>query len=155
MQIAQLLKKVKLFNGLSDSQIERVAKICQEQSFNAGDVILKEQTRSDDMYIIREGLVEIIVGVEQATSRMPDVSGEMTIVNLGKGQVFGEMALVDRGLRSATVRCVADNTTLYAIKGEDFMRLCEEDTRLGFVVMMNIAAALSLKLRVRNLAWVR
>ena len=155
MQIAQLLKKVKLFNGLSDSQIERVAKICQEQSFNTGDVILKEQTRSDDMYIIREGLVEIIVGVEQATSRMPDVSGEMTIVNLGKGQVFGEMALVDRGLRSATVRCVADNTTLYAIKGEDFMRLCEEDTRLGFVVMMNIAAALSLKLRVRNLAWVR
>ncbi len=155
MQIAQLLKKVKLFNGLSDSQIERVAKICQEQSFNAGDIILKEQTRSDDMYIIREGLVEIIVGVEQATSRMPDVSGEMTIVNLGKGQVFGEMALVDRGLRAATVRCVADNTTLYAIKREDLMCLCEEDTRLGFIVMMNIAAALSLKLRVRNLAWVR
>ncbi len=155
MQVTQLLKRVRLFNGLSESQIERVAQLCREQTFNSGDVILKEQTQSDDMYVIHNGLVEIVVTIDESTSRGPKFSGETTIVKLGKGQVFGEMSLVDQGLRSATVRCAVDGTTLYAIGRGDFMSLCEDDTRIGFVVMKNIAADLSFKLRIRNLAWTR
>ncbi len=155
MQVTQLLKRVRLFNGLSDSQIERVAQLCRKQTFNSGDIILKAQTQSDDMYVIENGLVEIVIAIDEGASGMPEAAGEATIVKLGKGQVFGEMALVDQGLRSATVRCATDGTTLYAIGRDDFMGLCEDDTRIGFVVMKNIAADLSFKLRIRNLAWTR
>jgi CRP-like cAMP-binding protein len=69
---------------------------------------------------------------------------------LGQGQTFGEMGLVDRGARSATVRAGTD-TEVYAINCHDFLNLCHENTHLGFLVMRNIAADLSFKLRYRNL----
>jgi len=65
--------------------------------------------------------------------------------------VFGEMALVDRGARSATVRCVEDGTVLYVIPRKDFWALCDNDHHIGFIVMRNIAFDLSFKLRHRNL----
>jgi CRP-like cAMP-binding protein len=67
------------------------------------------------------------------------------------GQIFGEMALVDRGARSASVRCCRDNTVLSYIKGSDFTALCESDTEIGYIVMRNMAADLSFKLRYHNL----
>lgn len=155
MQVTQLLKRVRLFSGLSESQIGRVARLCRKQTFNSGDIILKAQTQSDDMYVIQNGLVEIVITIDESASRRPESAGEATIVKLGKGQVFGEMALVDQGLRSATVRCAVDGTTLFAVGREDFMKLCGDDTHIGFVVMRNIAADLSFKLRIRNLAWTR
>jgi CRP-like cAMP-binding protein len=72
------------------------------------------------------------------------------LVTLGKGQSFGEMGLVDRGARSATVRAASD-TDVYVINCDKFLELCHADTRLGFLVMRNIAADLSFKLRYRNL----
>ncbi|GAG41297.1 unnamed protein product, partial [marine sediment metagenome] len=48
---------------------------------------------------------------------------------------------------------VADGTVLYAISRDDFIELCDEDTRIGYVIMRNIAADLSFKLRHYNLAW--
>ena len=90
--------------------------------------------------------MEVVLGT-------PSMPGPMPIVHLGKGQIFGEVALVDRGLRSATVNTVADGTVLYAISRDDFIELCDEDTRIGYVIMRNIAADLSFKLRHYNLAW--
>ena len=79
-----------------------------------------------------------------------DSMGGPLQVTLGQGQSFGEMGLVDRGPRSATVRADSD-TDLYAINCEQFLELCELLPQLGFQVMLNIAADLSFKLRHRNL----
>jgi CRP-like cAMP-binding protein len=43
-----------------------------------------------------------------------------TLVNLGAGQVVGEMALIDHGLRSATVRCVSENASLIVMQRDAF-----------------------------------
>ena len=100
--------------------------------------------------ITKEGLVEVLIpGVA-----VPDFPGtpEMTaVVRLGRGQIFGEMALVDRGARSATVRCVQDDTTLFIIGRDALAQLCESDYHIGYVVMQNLARDLSFKLRLRNL----
>jgi CRP-like cAMP-binding protein len=61
------------------------------------------------------------------------------------------MALVDQGPRSATVRSISDNTVVLAIDRQGFVDLCERDNHLGYVVMRNMAADLSFKLRHRNL----
>jgi len=144
MSIVPLLKKVDILNGLSKSQLEKVAQLCREQTRNADDIIFKENDTSSELYLIQDGRVEITLSV-------PDPGTEKSIVTLGKGQTFGEIALVDEGPRSASARCIADGTRLWVAKREDFISLCEKDTSIGFIVMRNIAADLSFKLRLINL----
>jgi len=78
--------------------------------------------------------------------------GPTPLINLGAGQVVGEMTLVDRGARSATVKALNDDTVLYVIPHGDFLKLCEADNHIGFIVMRNLAAEMSLKLRYHNIA---
>jgi CRP/FNR family cyclic AMP-dependent transcriptional regulator len=150
MSVAEYLQQSELFSGLTPEQVEQIAALGQEGAYNAGDVIIREGDPSDEIYIICSGMVEVDV----SRGTIPDVPGppQMTsIVRLGQGQVFGEMALVDRGVRSATVRCVRDGTVLYVIPCQAFWALCNGDHDIGYVVMHNIAADLSFKLRHRNL----
>ena len=148
-----LLKEVDIFNGLTDQQLAKVVTRCREVELNQGDVILHESEQSKEMYIIAEGEVEITVAVNQESSSLSAVDGEVQIISLGAGQTFGEMALVDQGLRSATVRCSTSPTRLIIVQSDDFMALCDEDSHLGFIVMRNIAADFCFKLRSYNLAW--
>ncbi len=150
MSVTGLLQRSELFVELTPEQIERIVALGHEVVYNAGDVVIHEGEPSDDIYIICSGMVE----VEVAKGTVPDVPGPpqlSSIVRLGQGQVFGEMALVDRGARSATVRCVADDTTLYVIQRQNFWDLCDGDHHIGYIVMRNIAFDLSFKLRHRNL----
>ncbi len=82
--------------------------------------------------------------------RRPD-EPERSQVYLGRGQIFGEMALLDMGKRSATVRCSQDHTVLRAISQPAFTDLCNSDTAIGYMIMRNMAIDLSFKLRHRNL----
>ncbi len=150
MSVTELLQHSELFLELGPEQIEQIAALGREASYNAGDVIISEGAPSHEMYIICSGMVEVelVKGVVHDVPGAPQLS---SIVRLGQGQVFGEMALVDSGARSATVRCAKDNTVLYIIPHQDFWAVCEGDHHIGFIVMRNIAADLSFKLRHRNL----
>jgi CRP/FNR family cyclic AMP-dependent transcriptional regulator len=150
MSVTELLQHSELFLGLTPEQVERIAALGRESVYSAGDAIISEGAPSDDMYIIVDGMVEVEV-VKGAVHDVPGAPQFGSIVRLGQGQVFGEMALVDSGARSATVRCARDGTVLYAIPHKDFWDLCTSDHHIGFIVMRNIAVDLSFKLRHRNL----
>ena len=150
MSVTELLQRSELFAGLTPDQIERITALGQEIVYNANDVVIREGDPSSEIYVICNGMVE----VEVSQGTVPDVPGApqlSSIVRLGQGQVFGEMALVDRGARSATVLCVEDDTALYVIPQQDFWDLCDGDHHIGYIVMRNIAFDLSFKLRHRNL----
>ncbi len=150
MSVTEHLQQSELFSGLTPEQVEQITVLGQEVMYDAEDVIIREGDPSDEIYIICNGMVEVDV----SRGAIPDVPGppQMTsLVRLGQGQVFGEMALVDRGARSATVRCVQDGSVLYVIPCQAFWDLCDSDHDIGYVVMRNIAADLSFKLRHRNL----
>ena len=150
MSVTEYLQQSELFSGLTPEQVEQIVALGREVIYNAGDDIIHEDDPSDEMYIICHGMVE----VEVSRGAIPDVPGvpQLTpIARLGQGQMFGEMALVDRGARSATVCCVQDGTVLYVIPRQAFWALCDSDHHTGYVVMRNIAADLSFKLRHRNL----
>ncbi len=139
MELVNLLKTIEMFANLSADQLKKLAALFEEKTFRADEVIFKQGTEGDSFFIIQEGFVEIVV------------ERERTLVNLGPGQIVGEMALVDRGTRSATVRAATDATIVYLMSSEKFEELCETDTAIGYRVMRNIAADLSFKLRHRNL----
>jgi CRP/FNR family cyclic AMP-dependent transcriptional regulator len=142
-----ILRQVDIFYDLSDAQLERVATICQPASHDAGELIFQENTVSDEMYVVVRGVVEIQVDPAILGLDNPLSPGPTTIATLYEGQVFGEVALVDRGVRSAAARCATSPTQLLVIQRDDLVRLCEEDYQLGYQIMRNIAAALAFKIR--------
>ena len=145
MGLVDLLRSVELFDGLTDQQFETLASVFDERTYKRNEMVFEQGDEGDRLYVVRRGFVEIVVDDEQSEE------GPRTIINLGRGQVFGEMALVDRGKRSATVRSVDDGTTVNSISRQAFTDLCQKDTAIGYAVMLNIAADLSFKLRLRNL----
>ncbi len=144
MDTIELLKGVEAFDGLSDDELKQLTTICHEARFAKGQTITTQGEEGDEFYIIRNGLVE--VSVSDGSGLAP-----RTVINLGTGQVVGEMALVDRGPRSATVRCVTD-VTVNVIDREAFEQICQANHHIGMVVYRNLAADLSFKVRHRNLA---
>ena len=143
MDTVELLKGVDVFEGLTEQELRRVAAICREAKYAKGQIVTSQGEEGDEMFIVRDGLVEVTVGEAG--------EGPRTVVNLGTGQVVGEMALVDRGPRSATVRCVTD-ATLNVIERDAFENLCQSSAQIGMVVYRNLAADLSFKLRHRHLS---
>jgi CRP-like cAMP-binding protein len=145
MDLVPLLQKVELFDGLTPHELQEVAALCAEQVYHPGDTVTRQGEPGSEMYVICEGWVEVIPG-------MPPGSGTpRAVVNLGRGQLIGEMTLVDYGPRSASVRALSEPTIVQAIDRERFTELCEQDYHLGYLVMRNMAADLSFKLRHRNL----
>ena len=144
MSLLESLRKARIFSGLSQGDLQGIAKLCQQRVYNQNDVILSEGEGSNELFIIGQGTVEVSISMSGETSN--------PLMNLGVGQVVGEMALVDRGARSATVKAMKDETVLYVIPHEVFHQLCEKDNHIGFIVMRNLAAEMSLKLRYRNIA---
>ena len=147
-EVSNFLKTIEMFIGLSEVELAKVASLCEPASYEPGALILEKSSPADKLYLIQTGNVEIITDPE-ALEAKPSLADSL-IVTLGRGQSFGEMGLVDSGVRSATVRAGAP-TTVLGIPCQAFRDLFEQDNHLGYLVMRNIAADLSFKLRYRNL----
>ena len=145
MTLSEMLSQVELFEGLEAGELDQIAAICEERTLESGEIVAKQGDVGDELYVIWDGLVEVV------HEETPEDPAPRTVVNLGQGQVFGEMALVDYGPRSATVRVISENATLQAIPREAFLEMCETHNHLGYVVMRNMAADLSFKLRHQHL----
>ncbi len=140
------LKQADIFFQFTRAQIELVAKLCEEKSFSMGQDIVREGAATKDLYVISEGEVEVLVN--PALVGGPGArSGMATIATLRRGQSFGEIALVDEGLRSATVRAVTRDTRLLVIPRDKLVELCETYPDLGYRLMYNLAADLAMKIR--------
>ncbi|MCZ6531115.1 MAG: cyclic nucleotide-binding domain-containing protein [Chloroflexi bacterium] len=145
MTLSDRLSQVELFEGLEPDEIDLIAAICEERTLSSGHVVAKQGDAGDELFVIWEGLVEVV------HEETPEDPAPRTVVNLGQGQVFGEMALVDFGPRSATVRVISEKATLQAIPRKAFLETCELHNHLGYAVMRNMAADLSFKLRHQHL----
>lgn len=141
MPLLTILKQVELFRGLNADQLERIGSICRPETLTNGTVLFRQGEPSDKMVIIASGQVEIAV--------TPPNGEPYSALYLGKGQVVGEMGLIDAGARSATAIALGE-TQIYSIARADFEMLCETDTAIGYLMMRNLAQDLSFKLRHRD-----
>ena len=146
MSLIPVLKQTDIFFELTITQLELVASICTEQVFQAGDVIFEENTPGTELYIIASGSVDI--QVDPATvGRQDNSTNAHTIATLRRGQCFGEVSLVDQGVRSARARCAQNDTHLLSIPHSKLMFLCDCYPQLGYRLMRNLAADLAMKIR--------
>jgi CRP-like cAMP-binding protein len=150
MSYTYVLEQVDIFQELTTEQLALVNQICTEQNFNEGELIFEENSPSREFYIIMDGEVQIQVDPDTIGAG-GDKYEPSTIAVLRRGQSFGEVAIADPGLRSASARCGSKSCKLLVIDRDDFMDLLTSDYQVGFIVMRNFAADLALKIRQTNL----
>jgi len=97
---AQSLARVPLFQRLEPHELEHLAEEVEQVNYKAGEVIFHEYDTGDALYVVEEGAVRIWVTDE-------DVQ-EVTLAELKPGQLFGEMAVLDRGQRSSRATATVD-----------------------------------------------
>jgi CRP-like cAMP-binding protein len=144
MTILTVLHSVEIFEGLSEDELIQIGEICKQINIQSGHTITTQDTFGDELFIVAEGFVEVRVVT-------PGKESARSVVNLGPGQLVGEMVLVDKGLRSATTISLSDPTILYRINHIELENLFEHNTNIGYKVMRNIASDLSFKLRHHNM----
>jgi CRP-like cAMP-binding protein len=142
------LKQSDIFYQFTPTQLEMVANLCQEVVFQAGEIIFKENSSSKELYIIIQGEVEILINPSTiSTPSSKNEQADSVIAMLRRGQSFGEVALVDEGLRSASARAAQKDTRLLVISRDKVIMLCETYPQLGYRLMYNLAADLAMKIR--------
>jgi CRP/FNR family cyclic AMP-dependent transcriptional regulator len=141
--LVNFLKQSDIFYQFTPTQLELVANICQEVVYNVGDLIFRENSSSKELYVISQGEVDIMIN--RGTGSLE--KKETAVARLRRGQSFGEVALVDEGLRSASARVSQKDTHLLIIQRDKLIMLCETYPQLGYRLMYNLAADLAMKIR--------
>lgn len=93
--------------------------------YGDGEVIIRQGESGDSMYEIQDGQVEVIQEKE---------GKEVRLAVLDKGDFFGEMAIFDREVRSATVRAMGEVRAL-TIDKRTFLRRITEDSSIAFRIV--------------------
>jgi CRP-like cAMP-binding protein len=137
-----VIRELAVFQGLTEKEVEKIATLCSVESFKKGACIIEDQFPGSDLYVVVRGRVDI-----QLESITPQC--DVTISTVGPRQIFGEMALIDNDLRSAKVTCVED-TEVIIINGAKLKKLFDENHRMGYVIMTNIAKTICSRIRQTN-----
>lgn len=132
------LRALPLFRHLPDARVEELARILVVQTAPAGDVIFEEGTPGDTMFLLAAGRVRIETRVE--------AGGFAELAVLAPGDVFGEMALIEKLPRSA--RAVAHtDTTLFVLGGPALERWLASDAKMAVGFVVELLRILSVRLR--------
>ena len=127
------LRRVWLFEGLTDDQLDSLSPFTYRKKFGPGELIVEEGHTGNGLYLIVSGNVEAIKGL--GTER------EQTVNKLGAGEVFGEMALLGEWPRTASVRAV-DNVECLGIDRWVFLAQLERQPQVGIRLLHILAQKL-------------
>ncbi|MCJ7619854.1 MAG: ATP-binding protein [Anaerolineae bacterium] len=144
----QLLRKVSIFEGLTDSQLERIAEICREETHPAGSLIIEEGEPAERLYVLREGRVALEMGVRIWPERRVR---QMRVETLNAGQPFGLSTLTDSDLRTMSARAV-DRCRSITLGGQDLRRLMDSDPVMGYEINAGLSNVLAERLRYTRLS---
>ena len=128
---AQSLARVPLFKRLEPHELENLAEEVDQVNFKAGETIFSEHDRGDSLYVVETGSVRIWVFDE-------DVK-EVTLAELKPGDIFGELAVLDRGERSSSATAIVD-THLHRLSSDDFQKFLMQHPDASIDVICEIAA---------------
>ncbi|KAL3316122.1 hypothetical protein Ciccas_005236 [Cichlidogyrus casuarinus] len=110
----KFLKSVPLLKNVSKTQFMRIADMLEAQFHAAGDYIIRKDELADSFFIIQSG--EVVV-------TMPKDGQEVEIRRLGRGEYFGEKALLSEGRRTASIYATPPGVDVLCLYRKDFLEL--------------------------------
>src|SRR6476660_6395665 len=124
------LKAVPFFTQLEDRELDTVRALATEKSYPKNAVVLTEGEMGDSLYMIQSGKVKVFIGDEEGR--------EIILKILGPGAFFGEMSMIDKQPRSASVTTIEASNFL-VLAHAAFERCVEKEPRIANVVMQCLA----------------
>ena len=122
------LRSVALFADLDDDELLQVALLFKERHFAAGETVVMEGADGAAFFLIKFGEARVAVrGAERAS--------------LGPGDHFGEIALIDEGVRSATITAASD-LVCYGLTFWEFRPLVVGNGEIGWKLLQSLAKKL-------------
>lgn len=148
-ELIEKLSQLEIFSNLSEDESERnrlltsVCEILEPVNYSAGDIIIKEGDLGDSLFILYKGSAQV--------RRKTPNEDQFAVANLAADQnvFFGEVALVDKDTRSASVYALDDCETL-KLEGKAFKDLCDAEPILGYHVIFKISQRIAEALRRSN-----
>jgi CRP/FNR family transcriptional regulator, cyclic AMP receptor protein len=122
----ELLKRVPMFERLSDKELKTLAATFTEKTFRTGQELTSEGQGGAGFFVIESG--EAKVGVDGTDRR-----------TLGPGDYFGEIALIDGGPRTATITASSDGRA-YGLTSWQFRPLVEEHGSIAWTLLEALAS---------------
>ena len=135
------LREVDLFAGRHDDTIADLATRFAARSCKAGEKIFARGDGGEELFLIRRGLVRIVVRLNEQEQHH--------VSTFGRGDFFGEMAFLDGGTRSADAVALTD-VDVFVIGRADFDALALEHKKMAIQLLEGIARVLALRLRDTN-----
>ena len=136
-KIIPVLRTVPIFEGLAYRDLKKIELIVHERTFMPDEVVFYERQPGTGMYIVKEGLIRLTKTTE----------GErVKIAELGEGEFFGEMSLLEEYPRSAEATAVVKTEAL-GIFRPDLLDLIKRHPRLGSKILMKLSTRLASRLR--------
>jgi len=124
------LKAVPFFTQLSDHELDLVRAVASEKTYPKNAVVLTEGEAGDSLYMIQSGKVKVFIGDEEGR--------EIILKILGPGSFFGEMSMIDKQPRSASVTTL-ETSTFLVLQHTAFEKCVEQAPTIGNMVMQILA----------------
>lgn len=137
----KLIERVDAFSGLNQKELLLVLEASEKCTFDPGGTIVREGSSGAFLYIIIEGRVSVLKGTAKG--------GGTELAKLGPGDSFGEISLVDNGVRSASVIALTPCVMLRLEEKE-----CWRIPTVSAKIFHNLARILARRLRDMDEAYV-
>jgi CRP-like cAMP-binding protein len=126
--------------GFDEAEVAKLAKICKVISFQPGEVIVEDDARERDLYLIKNGRAQINLSGPSASENVG------VIRKIVPGQVVGELGFIDGARRSTWVVAIEE---LEAIRfgWSDFNKLIQNNGQIGYKFIYNLALVIAERLR--------
>ncbi len=124
------IKAVPFFTQLSDRELDVIRAVASEKTYPKNAVVLTEGEMGDSLYMIQSGKVKVFIGDEEGR--------EIILKILGPGAFFGEMSMIDKQPRSASVTTI-EGSTFQVLTHAAFEKCVEQEPRIGNMVMQILA----------------
>jgi CRP-like cAMP-binding protein len=124
----ETLRNVPLFAELDERELEQLARQMHERRFPEGADVTSEGAGGAGFFVIGEGNADVTVAGEHRAS-------------LGPGDFFGEIALIDTGVRSASITASSD-LLCYGLTAWEFRPFVEENPKVAWALLQTLAGRL-------------
>lgn len=147
-EAAQFLAHSDVGNNLNQAQRSRLAAQFRGRTLAPGEHLVHIREAGNELYIVQEGTVEVWQDPEKPVDEATNLRRVATYT---PGQLTGELAMLDGGVRSADLRAGPEGARILSLSRDRLQALAEDDSALGSRLLWNIATTMAL--RVRFILW--
>jgi len=134
------LKQVPLFRNFSDEMVREFAATFRKSAYKAGEIIFKEKSEGDTLFILLSGQVAIEKGLDETGANFKQLA------ILSDGEFFGEMSVLEKQTRFAQARAEKD-VSLYEIKRDEFFDFIKGHPENGIAIFTEIVRVIAKRLQ--------